>query len=237
MGLTKNTIYKIVAGMLPDVEDDAAIVRPALHVEVIDRLRDMIAEGLLVAGERINERMLCERFGISRTPLREALLVLQGEGLITLSPRKGAYVTKMSLDQIRDILELIGGLEAVAAKFTCERATAKEVDQIEASHIAMVDLFRRGNMLDYFKVNERIHLAIVAASGNAELARVHATLRRRVMRALYSPLIKPERWRQSIVEHEEFIVALKARNGARLGKLLTNHALKTWDEVRKNGYK
>lgn len=223
--------------MLPDVEDDAAIVRPALHVEVIDRLRDMIAEGLLVAGERMNERMLCERFGISRTPLREALLVLQGEGLITLSPRKGAYVTKMSLDQIRDILELIGGLEAVAAKFTCERATAEEVDQIETSHIAMVDLFRRGNMLDYFKVNERIHLAIVAASGNAEVARVHSTLRRRVMRALYSPLIKPERWRQSIVEHEEFIVALKARDGARLGKLLTNHALKTWDEVRKNGYK
>ncbi len=223
--------------MLPSAEDSSVIVRPALHVEVIDRLRDMIAEGLLVAGERLNERVLCERFAISRTPLREALLVLQGEGLITLTPRKGAYVTTMSLDQIRDILELIGGLESVAATLTCERIAAAEVDQIEASHIAMVDLFKRGNMLDYFKVNERIHLAIVAASGNAELARLHSTLRRRVMRALYSPLIKPKRWRQSIAEHEEFIVALKERDGARLGNLLTSHALKTWEEVRKNGYK
>jgi len=240
LSLTRNTIYKTMLDVLTEgqiTQDSAAIVRPALHVEVIERLRDMIAEGTLVAGERLNERLLCERFDISRTPLREALLVLQGEGLITLSPRKGAYVTKMSLDQIREILELIGGLETIAATLACARATAEDIGSIEANHDAMVDLFRRGDMLAYFKVNESIHLAIVAASGNAELARLHATLRRRVVRALYSPLIKPDRWRQSIAEHEEFIVALQDRDGARLGNLLAAHALRTWEEVQNNVYR
>lgn len=240
-GLTQNKKYKIVADMLSmedtDCHDSALIVRPALHTEVIERLRDMIAEGMLDAGERLNERLLCERFGISRTPLREALIVLQGEGLITLTPRRGAYVTKMSLDQIRETLELIGGLESLAATLACARASSEDIADIEARHNAMIGLFRRGDMLAYFKVNENIHLAIVAASGNAELAQLHAMLRRRIVRALYSPLISPEVWRQAIAEHEEFIVALHGRDGARLGNLLAAHASRTWEEVRKNAYR
>lgn len=216
--------------------DGAQIVRPALHAEVIERLRDLIADGTLPEGDRLNERVLCDRFGISRTPLREALIVLQGEGLVTLSPRKGAYVTKMSLEQIREILELIGGLETIAATLTCQRASPGAIDDIKARHVAMVDFFKRDDMLAYFKVNESIHLAIVAASNNSELIRLHATLRRRVVRALYSPLIKPERWRESIVEHEGFLAALQRRDGARLGKLLAAHALRTWEEVQNNAY-
>ncbi len=217
----------------PELDSGVQIVRPALHAEVIERLRDLIAEGTLPEGERLNERVLCERFGISRTPLREALIVLQGEGLVTLSPRKGAYVTKMSLDQIREILELIGGLETVAAALTCKRSSTEQIEDIKARHNAMVGFFKRGDMLAYFKINESIHLAIVAASGNNELVRLHATLRRRVVRALYSPLVKPERWRESIAEHEGFIIALQKRDGARLGKLLAAHALRTWEEVQK----
>ncbi len=231
----QNTISMVITQRQPEL-DGAQIVRPALHAEVIERLRDLIADGTLPEGDRLNERVLCDRFGISRTPLREALIVLQGEGLVTLSPRKGAHVTKMSLDQIRETLELIGGLETIAAAHTCKRASAEQIRDIKARHAEMVGLFKRGDMLAYFKVNECIHLAIVAASANSELVRLHATLRRRVVRALYSPLIKPERWRESIAEHEGFIVALQKRDGARLGKLLAAHALRTWEEVQNNAY-
>jgi DNA-binding GntR family transcriptional regulator len=209
------------------------IERPALHHEVVEHLRDLITDGTLAAGERLNERALCEIFGISRTPLREALLVLQGEGLVELTPRRGARVREMGSEEVRDLLELLGGIEALAGELACARATAADIEEIRAQHAVMLEHYERNEMLAYFKRNESIHDLIVAATGNAELIRTHALLRQRALRARYIPNARPERWRAAVQEHEAFVAALEARDGARLGRLLRRHMKNTWQELER----
>src|SRR5246127_1463287 len=94
-----------VVPVLPKVE------RQRLHDTVVDHLRTFIVEGLLVPGTKLNERELCERLGISRTPLREALKVLAAEGLVEISPNRGATVSRMTEAEIREMFELLSGLE------------------------------------------------------------------------------------------------------------------------------
>lgn len=88
--------------------------RRPLHEEAAERLRDMIVEGELPPGERITEQSLCDRMGLSRTPLREAIKTLTSEGLIVLQPNRGATVASLSLDDIEDTFRVIGALEALA---------------------------------------------------------------------------------------------------------------------------
>ncbi|MDQ2802605.1 MAG: GntR family transcriptional regulator, partial [Pseudomonadota bacterium] len=111
----------------PAARDKATpLARPALHRELVERLRDMIVDGSLAGGERIDERCLCALFGVSRTPLREAVLVLAAEGLVELMPRRGARVAAFEPEQIRDLLEVLGALEALAGELPCGRASADE---------------------------------------------------------------------------------------------------------------
>jgi DNA-binding GntR family transcriptional regulator len=212
--------------------ETAQLHRPALHRELVERLRDMIVDGSLTPGERLNERLLCERFGVSRTPLREAILILAREGLVEIMPRRGSRVAVLGIEQVRDIIELLGGLEAMAGELACQRATEAAVAAVKARHAEMLGFFEAGDMLGYFKANEAVHDLIVAAAGNAELTAQHRTLRARVLRALYMPNIRPERWRAAISEHEAFVDALADRDGRRLSRLLRGHKERTWDELR-----
>lgn len=204
------------------------IVRPALHQELAERLRDMIVQGTLAGDEPLNERELCAHFGVSRTPLREAVLVLAAEGLIELIPRRGARVAQLTPDQVREVLELLGGLEALAGELACERATPGEIAAIEALHGAMRASYRSADMLAYFKINERIHDAIVAGAHNHALIAQHRMVRARVLHALYLPNIRATRWDEALGEHEGFIQALAAREGPRLARLLREHKDNTW---------
>jgi DNA-binding GntR family transcriptional regulator len=211
---------------------DMALVRPALHQALVERLRDMIVDGTLAGGDRIEERRLCESFGVSRTPLREAVLVLAAEGLIELIPRRGARVAALEPAQIRDLLEVLGGLEALAGELACARASEAEIAAIAARHAEMRARHAAGDMLSYFKINEGIHDAIVAAAHNAALAAEHRLLRARVLHALYLPNIRAARWNAALAEHEAFMTALGQRDGARLGRLLRAHKDATWEALR-----
>ena len=101
----------------PGQETAGRIERRSLHHEVVGRLRGMILQGELQAGERIPERVLCDRFGISRTPLREALKVLATEGLIDLLPNRGAAVSRISAEGLREAFQVMGALEALGGDF------------------------------------------------------------------------------------------------------------------------
>jgi DNA-binding GntR family transcriptional regulator len=170
------------------------LVRPALHQELVEKLRDMIVDGSLAGGEHIDERHLCESFGVSRTPFREALMVLAAEGLVELIPRRGARVMALAPEQIRELLEVLGGLEALAGELACARASAEEIATIETKHAAMRARYDAGDMLTYFKINESIHDAIVAAAHNTTLAAQHRRLRARVLHELFLPNIRSARW-------------------------------------------
>src|SRR5450755_3637850 len=108
------------------VERPQAILRKSLHHEVVEKLRELILSGELEPRSRVNESNLCERFGISRTPLREAIKLLAAEGLLELLPNRGARVAALSEAEIDELLQVIGPLEATGAELACERITDAE---------------------------------------------------------------------------------------------------------------
>src|ERR1700716_782069 len=136
------------------------ISRLSLHDETVARLRIMITEGELAPGSRIAERELCVGFGISRTPLREALKVLASEGLVELLPHRGARVTSLSAVELRVAFEIVATFDAPAGRGRGEPALAR----IEAVHLQMAEHYRRGELAEYFVCNQIIHEAINSAA-------------------------------------------------------------------------
>lgn len=210
---------------------ETPIARVLLHDEVVSRLRDMIVDGRLAAGGRISERALCASFGISRTPLREALKVLAAEGLVELLPNRGAMVRTVSAQEARDMLELMGGLESFAAPLACARGSESEIAAIARLHETMRRHFERGERHEYFALNQRIHSAIIGLAGNASLAQMHASLGARMRRIRYVGNDVPAQWEGAMRDHEEIMQALAARDGARLAAALARHLANTWERV------
>ena len=197
--------------------------RRLLHESAVDRLRDMIVQGALAPGTKLNERELCEQLGISRTPLREALKVLSTEELVELLPNRGAVVATLTERRVREIFAVMGALEALAGELACRHMTARELNEIRALHYQMRAHHARGELAPYFRRNQEIHLAIVKASGNATLAAIYQSLNAHVRRARYMANLSQERWDQAVAEHEQILEALGRRDAAQLQGLLRNH--------------
>jgi DNA-binding GntR family transcriptional regulator len=197
----------------------------SLHDEVLGALRDFIVEGNLADGARIPERALCERLGISRTPLREALKVLAAEGLVELLPNRGARVRELSAEDLRELFDLMGGLEALAGRLACERIGEAEFAEIERVHHEMYRHYLRRDMHGYFHCNQAIHQMIVAAAGNSMLAATYASLSGRIRRVRYSANLAKDRDRlgEAVREHEAILDALRRRDGAELSDILFQH--------------
>ncbi len=199
------------------------IARSLLHEEIVSRLRTLILEGELLPGSRISERDLCDQFGISRTPLREALRVLASEGLVDLLPHRGARVSRLSQPQLREAFEIVAALEALAGELACERISETQLVEIEALHARMAEHRRRGELADYFACNQAIHEAINRAAGNAQLTEMYALMSNRVRRARYLANHSPERWAEAMREHDAILDALRRRDGATCSALLRAH--------------
>ena len=199
------------------------IERRPLHEEVIDQLRDRIVQGDLAPGARLNERVLCEQLGISRTPLREAIKMLATEGLVELMPNRGAIVTPLKAANIADTLAVMGTLESLAGELACTNASEAEIAEIRALHFEMLAHHARGDLAGSFKFNQLIHLRIIEASGNPVLANTYRQLNANVRRARYMANLSPERWDAAVREHEEILGALASRDAARLKRLLAEH--------------
>ena len=208
------------------------ISRQSLHDIVASRLRDMIIEGVLAAGERLNESRLVEDLGVSRTPLREAIKTLAGEGLIEVRPSRGTFVRRFSADEVKGMLEVLAELESFGAVLACERASTAQIEEIKALHARMMKLYEDGERLAYYKDNQRIHSLIAKASGNPTLIELQAMLQSRVKRLRFTGNSEPEKWRAAVEEHEEMVEALSRRDGAALSEVMRRHLVKTWDRVR-----
>ncbi|OYV41741.1 MAG: GntR family transcriptional regulator [Rhodospirillales bacterium 20-64-7] len=197
----------------------------SLHDEILSRLRDFIVEGNLADGARIPERELCTRFGISRTPLREALKVLAAEGIVELLPNRGARVRHLSEGELSDIFDLMGGLEALAGRLACERISEAQIAAIEALHHEMYGFYLRRDLHGYFQRNQAIHEQIVAASGNPALATAYANLGGQLRRLRYAANLdtRRDRWAEAVREHEAILDALHRRAGAELSDILFMH--------------
>lgn len=208
---------------LADTRLDGPLARPALAVELTDRLRRIIMEGELAPGEKVPERLLTERFGVSRTPIREAIKVLAHEGFVTLLPNRGAVVAAQSLAELTELFPLVAVLEGLAGELAATHATDAEIVAISDDTVRLRAAYEDRDRPAYFTVNQAIHSAILAAARNPTLVQHHAILARRVYRARYQANLTPERWLAATAEHEAIAAALEARDSGRLGRLLREH--------------
>lgn len=198
-------------------------IRRPLHEETVDRLRDLIVQGELAPGSRLNERVLTARLGVSRTPLREAIKLLATEGLVDLLPNRGAVVAPIDPARIAETLTVMGALESLAGELVCAQASDESLADIRALHYEMLAMHARRDLDGYFRYNQAIHLKIVEASRNAVLAQTYRQLNANVRRVRYMANLSAERWDAAVQEHEAILAALNARDAARLKRLLRDH--------------
>ncbi len=217
---------------MTEVMEPAMIVRRSLHDELIDRLRELIVIGDLEPGSKVPEQNLAAKFGVSRTPLREALKVLASEGLITLTPNKGATISALTLEDLEEAFPVMGALEALSGELACARISDAGIDAIRRLHVQMIIHYHSNEMPEYFRCNQEIHNQILAAADNATLTSMYKSLSGRVRRARYVANISKKRWQQAVGEHEEIIDALSARNGTALGEVLKRHLVNKFETVK-----
>ncbi len=208
------------------------IARASLHDEVVTRLRAMIIEGDIAPGARVPERILCERFAISRTPLREALKVLASEGLLVLTPNRGATVPLITVEDVDELFPVMGALEALSGELACERLSEDQLAEIRAQHYQMVVYYRRRELSEYFRLNQRIHERILDAAANPTLTALHRSLAGRIRRARYQANMSRTRWEQAVAEHEAILEALENHDGAKLAAILKKHLHNTCETVK-----
>lgn len=210
----------------------APIHRKSLTDELVERLRDEIIEGTLRAGERVPEAEICARYGVSRTPLREALKVLAAEGLVTLALNRGATVARISASDIEELFPIIGALEALAGRQAAARAGDRDVERIEALHRQMVTRYDAEDWVGYSKLNRRIHEAIFEIAGNQALAALYQQLLVRIHAVRFVARKSPQRWREAIEDHVRMLDALRARDGETLARILDAHLQHKADSVQ-----
>ncbi|WP_254799442.1 GntR family transcriptional regulator [Falsochrobactrum tianjinense] len=208
------------------------IERYSLHDAILNRLRDLIITGELMPGSKINEAQICARLGVSRTPLREAIKFLASEGLVELVPRRGAVVKKFTAKETRDMLDVIKSLEQIAAEKACETASDAGIAHIRNLHDEMVAAYERGDRLTYYKLNQTIHVSIVALADNSALSDVHTVLQTRLKRIRFVGHEGPVKWAAAVSEHVEMIEALEARDAQRLKDVIGRHLTQAWIRVR-----
>lgn len=208
----------------PDLTGPVApIARRTLHDEVVTRVRDMIIEGRLAPGQRINEVALGRALGVSRTPLREAIKTLASEGLVEIVPARGAVVRTLTPKDIADSLAVLKALEQAAAREICAHGSDAALAELAALHAAMMGRYAARDRLAYFKLNQEIHSAIARLSGNAVLAQVHTQVQSRMRRIRFIGHEGPERWAAAVAEHEEMAAAFARRDGAAAAEVVGRH--------------
>ena len=210
---------------------DLRVPRTGLHEHAARKLRALIVRGDLLPGEPLLEVNLSEALGISRTPLREALKQLAAEGLVELQLNRSAVVAPLRREELTELFEAVSGIERCAAELAAVRMTAQDVERLEALQTRIERHHDRGELRDYFEVNQQIHGVIVGFARNSVLKASHDALLPRVERARLFALSADGRWEESVREHKQILAALKARDAERAGQLLAHHVRRTGDIV------
>lgn len=208
------------------------IQRRSLHDELTELVRGLITGGEMAPGEKIPEQQLCERFGVSRTPLREALKVLASEGIVTLRPNRGAVVSALTLEELDEVFPVMGALEALSGEIACLHITDEEVAAIQALHEAMVGHWKAGELQPYFRLNQQIHEAILEATRNETLKALYKSLAGRLLTARYIANMSAERWAAAVAEHEAILQCLAKRDGKKLADILKRHLANKLETVK-----
>jgi DNA-binding GntR family transcriptional regulator len=193
----------------------------ALYQDVAERLRSQIFARELEPGAWIDEQRLALEYGISRTPLREALKVLAAEGLVTMKVRRGAYVTEMSRDDVTQVYHLLALLESDAAAEVARHASDDQLAQLQALHERLEKQVRSRDA--FFAANEQFHLALLEIAANRWRTQIVADLRKVMKLNRHHSLFKQGRLAESLAEHRAMMAALSARDARKVAALMRAH--------------
>jgi DNA-binding GntR family transcriptional regulator len=194
-----------------------------LYVEVADLLREKIFNHELPPGSWIDEQQMTQLFGISRTPLREAIKVLASEGLITMKIRRGAYVTEVDITEIGQIFEVIALLEGQGVKKVAQHATDQELEVLDSIHLKLEKAAADRDIDKFFELNQEFHDKIQEIGGNRWMRKVISDLRQVLKLQRRNSLTKMGRLEQSLKEHRQILSAIISRKGDLAQELMINH--------------
>jgi len=187
----------------------------ALYEEVAELLREKIFTHQLAAGAWIDELKIAAEYGISRTPLREALKVLATEGLVTMKVRRGAYVTEVNDKDLSDVFHLMALLEADAARTVAQTATDQQLKELETLHQQLEKSTKdQKDHIRFFTLNEAFHTKLLEVANNRWAGQMVADLRKVMKLNRAESLTKPGRIAESLAEHAVIMAALKKRDAA-----------------------
>ena len=200
----------------------------ALYEEVAELLRQRIFKREMEPGSWIDELTLAQAFGISRTPLREALKVLAAEGLVTMKVRRGAYVTEVSKTDLADVYHLLSLLESDAAGVVAIQATDAELAELKAIHKELESAAKpakpaKDNTDPFFAINERFHMRLLAIANNRWRDQMVADLRKVMKLNRHNSLLKPGRIAESLAEHQAIMLALTSRDAMLTQQRMREH--------------
>jgi len=214
-----------MSALLSESRSGPSLSPRALYEEVAELLRQRIFQRELEPGSWIDELKIAEEYGISRTPLREALKVLAAEGLVTMKVRRGAYVTEVSLQDLSDVYHLLSLLESDAAGVVAQRATDAELTGLMQLHRELEKAARAGtaNADSFFAVNERFHMRLLEIANNRWRDQMVADLRKVMKLNRHNSLLKTGRMQESLQEHRAIMEALTARDAEKTVQRMREH--------------
>lgn len=195
-----------------------------LREKILETIREAILKGSLKPGEKVAEPELAERFGISRTPIREAFRQLESEGYLTVIPRKGAVVASLSERDVEEFYAIKSILEGYAARMAAEKMSDKDIEKLEVINERLEKLAREGDVKNFFRVHNDFHEAFIRASGNEKLLELISQLLLKFNRLRMASLSLPGRMEISVKEHRKILDAFKRREGELAESLVTKTA-------------
>jgi DNA-binding GntR family transcriptional regulator len=193
----------------------------ALYQQVAEKLREQIFSRALEPGSWIDELKLAADYGISRTPMREALKVLAVEGLVTMKVRRGAYVTEMSVDDVSQVYRLLGLLESDAAAQVAAAASPQQIAELRGLHDRLEQQMSQRDA--FFDANEQFHLRLLALGDNRWREQIVHDLRKVMKLNRHHSLFKSGRLAESLAEHRALMAALEARDADGAARLMRAH--------------
>ena len=214
------------------LEEDIAAERPkSLAEQSADKLRELILLEKLPPGLQINERELSELLGVSRTPVRDAIRLLEVEGLVDYSGTRRPRIADPSIETLSQWLMVQGALEGLAGEQACENATDEELAQIADLQAQMVEIAESDDRLRLFDLDMQFHCAIVAAAHNPPLVETHELYNSRLWRARFVSSQRRANREQQMQKHQAIVDALLSRDGTAAAQALRLHLRTAIDNI------
>ncbi len=202
-----------------------------LHEATFQSLKSLLVEGKIAPGSKLNERELAESLNVSRTPIREAIRRLAADGLVELIANRGAIAVQLSIEDVMHTFDVIAELEGYSGELAAKNINDSTLSELEALQYEMMASYARRDLSSYYKLNLQIHRLINQAANNPVLATLFSQVNARIEALRFRSNQDGVKWEKAVEEHQEMLDALKARDSARMRKVMITHVTNKRDVV------